>query len=435
MSKSKDNVTLKDWLAQIETYHPHDIRLGLDRILEVGNKANLFDFKCPVVTLAGTNGKGSTLTTLARLLEGSHKNYGTYTSPHLIHFNERIRINGEIVSDDQLCDAFSQVETLSKGIPLTYFEFTTLAAMVIFQKANLDLLILEVGMGGRLDAVNAVSPDLAVLTSISYDHEAWLGQTLPDIAKEKAGILRHAIPVVLSQEACQTTVLEALEAFKTPHYIEQKDFGYDDHSEWFCWLTDSCVRVPKNYLPSNSVSLAMATYTILENGLMALPPLSHAVKNLTHVGMLGRFHSLSIDQKPVIFDVAHNPAGTKWLAQRLGASRVAGIRRAVWASLADKSLTQMIESLCQCIDVWYVADLSPVPRAASLQTLIDTLKAQGIEKIHSFDTVEKAFLEAKQEASTEDEIVVFGSFFTVAQAYQAAQLENMTRVNNGLFYS
>lgn len=432
---NSENSTLLNWLTKIEKLHPSDIHLGLERILEVGNKANLFEFNCPVVTIAGTNGKGSTLTSLAKLLDGSQKKYGTYTSPHLLHFNERIRINGTIVSDETLCEAFSHIESLSKGIPLTYFEFTTLAALFIFQKAELDVLILEIGMGGRLDAVNAVSKNIAVLTSISYDHQAWLGDTLLDIAKEKAGIIQPKIPVVLSVEACQASIVEVLRENENPTLLEGREFGFHDDNQWFCKLRDKIISVPKNYLPVNSVSLAMATYTILEKGTIELPPLTHAVKNLENVGMIGRFHQIGLAGKNVIFDVSHNASGANWLANRLRLRTQVKKRIAIWASLSDKALDEIVAPLCEYIDVWYVAGLKETPRAAPINRLMEVLKKQRVDSIRSFETVEQAFLKAKQEIGSDDEIVIFGSFFTVAEGYKAAQLGNITRENNGLFYS
>lgn len=428
--KNFDVQNLNDWLEEIEKKHPATIQLGLERVLQV---ARNFNFNCPVVTIAGTNGKGSTLTTLAKLMEKSKKKVGTYTSPHLLSFNERIRINGTCVSDRKLCEAFAVIRSLSEGIDLTYFEFTTLAAFVIFQEAELDLLILEIGLGGRLDAVNVVSPDLAIITSLSQDHEAWLGHTLSDIAREKAGILRPGIPVVLSHEATDPAVLDRARADKNPLYIEKEHFDYSFERGWENKLENTMVGVPVNYLPPNSVSLAMAAYTILRDQWLELPPLFEAVESLRGVGMIGRFHCTNIDGKRFIFDVAHNPGGAAWLAGRLKERTKKGRYLAVWSSLADKSHIALIQPLKEIIDKWYVCRVDGTSRAASEEVLSEILKDQGITAVNSFKAVEAAIAFAVKEANPEDEIVVLGSFFTVGQAYRAMKQDLITLGNFGLY--
>jgi len=427
------NPTLLDWLAKIEQGSSCSIQLGLERVMEVGSKANLFNFDCPVVTIAGTNGKGSTLATLAMLLSAAGKKLGTYSSPHILNFNERIRINGEAISETGLCDAFAYIEALAKGIALTYFEFTTLAALYLFKQASLDILLLEIGLGGRLDAVNAVSPDLAIITSISYDHEAWLGNTLEEIAKEKAGILRPNIPAVLSHEACQLAVLEAVKLNNNKVSIENRDFGFLNGDNCYWKLKDIVIELPNNFLPINSVSLAMATYTILGETGVGLPSLSQSVKKLAGLGMVGRFHCVALEDKQFIFDVAHNGAGAKWLAERLSAKPKLGKRLGVWSSLADKSLASMVAPMQSQIDEWYVGALVGNQRSSSSEALKQVLNAKGIRAVYVFSTVKEAFLAAKENASRDDEIVVWGSFFTVAQGYLAAGLGNIAQVENGIY--
>lgn len=429
--KNFEAQNLADWLEEIEKKHPATIQLGLERMFQVA--CNYF-FQCPVVTIAGTNGKGTTVTALAKLMEKSKKKIGTYTSPHLLHFNERIRINGVVVSDLKLCEAFAIVRSLSEGIPLTYFEFTTLAAFVIFQEAKLDLLILEVGMGGRLDAVNVVSPDLAIITALSQDHEAWLGETLSEIAKEKAGILRSDIPVILSHEATDPIVLEKTREGRNKVYIEKIHFDYFSNDQrWKNKLENTEIKVPVNYLPPNSVSLAMAAYTVLSDQYLTLPPLAEAVESLKGVGMMGRFHRMEINQKHFIFDVAHNPGGTTWLAMQLKDREKKGRYWAVWSSLADKCHMALIAPLKEIIDKWVVCCVDGTSRAVSEKMLVKILKDQGITAVNSFKAVEAAIAFASEEASQEDEIVVFGSFFTVGQAYRALKQDFITVANFGLY--
>lgn len=428
--KNFDVQNLNDWLEKIEKKHPAMINLGLERVRQVWKN----NFHCPVVTIAGTNGKGSTLTTLAKLMEKSNKKIGTYTSPHLLHFNERIRINGRSVSEQMLCEAFEVVESLAKGIDLTYFEFTTLAAFVIFQKAECDLLILEIGMGGRLDAVNVVDPDLAIITALSLDHEEWLGSSLDAIAKEKAGILRPEIPVILSHEATNPVILEQVKSGQNKVYIEKEHFDYVA-DQWENKLENLFINIPTNYLPSNSVSLAMAAYTVLRDQFLDLPPLETAVQSLEGVGMIGRFHCINSNGKNFIFDVAHNPGGTAWLANRLKARKKTGRTLAVWSSLADKAHAAIIQPLKAVIDRWLVCSVEGTPRAMAVEALAEILKEQGIHAVTSFTSVEAAMAFASEQANPDDEIIVLGSFFTVGQAYSVIKQDLMMLTNFGLYHA
>lgn len=416
--------SLSDWLARIEDNHSCNIQLGLERVVLIAKRADLLNFDCPVVMIGGTNGKGSTLATLAALLDGAELNYATYSSPHLLSFNERMRFNGEMVSDSALCEAFEFIESISTDTSLTYFEFITLAAFYLFKKAPLDVLLLEVGLGGRLDAVNAVSADIAVITAISHDHEAYLGDTLEAIAREKAGILRPLIPVVLSKDAQQETIWEAIHENKNVAYVQNKDF---DYSELVNKLTN-------NFLPIDSVSLAMAIYTILGKTHLKLPLLEKSLQSLEGVGMVGRFHCVTQENQSLIFDVAHNGAGAKWLADRLEKRPKNKKRYAIWSSLSDKSLNAIVSPLVSHIDEWFVGEIEGNPRATKLDDLRQVLEMNNVKSIHAFKTIEEAMLKAKERATKEDESIVFGSFFTVAKGYVASGLGSITQVKNGLFY-
>lgn len=407
---------LQAWLAKLASRSPVDkVDLGLERMRQVGARLGCLRFHCPVVMVAGTNGKGSTVATLGKLLTFSAVKVGTYTSPHLFAFQERIQINGVCVAPALLCAAFTKVENASQGIPLSFFEFTTLAAFTLFQQVNVQLLLLEVGLGGRLDAVNVIDPDIAVITSIGLDHEALLGDTKEAIAKEKAGILREGIPVVLGGGAKVGAIFSRIEALKNPLYLEGRDFHYCQmNPQRWHWM-GKVSTVPVHYLPSASASLALAIYTILGRDYFLLPDLNAAVQVLADMRMLGRFSQCRLNNKNIIFDVAHNVDGGRWLAQglsRLGAKR----RRAVWASVKDKALDAIVASVSQHIDAWYIGELEGVARGAECSALQAALNENEVERVHVFPSIQMAFSQALADTDEGDEIVIFGSFYTVEQA-------------------
>ena len=406
-----------NWLSQIEKSHPIEIELGLDRIKEVGEKADLFTSKCPVITIAGTNGKGSTVEALSTLLQDAGLNIGAYTSPHLLSFNERIRINGATQSDEALCAVFEKIEALRGTVSLTFFEFTTLAALMLFKERDLDAIILEVGLGGRLDAVNAIAPDLAIVTAVHYDHEAYLGHTLEAIAKEKAGILRKNIPVVLSKESRISTLLNKASELNNQIFSEEIDFGYTDGSlkEW--QIGGEVIKLPIFNLPSSSVSMALAAYTILDKLHFNLPDIQKTVRSLEQIKLLGRFFPLKFGKITVIFDVAHNPHASEFLAEKLKTIKGKGRIIAVWASLSDKALQGIVSPLKELIDVWCVGNLPGVSRAAPVIALTQALIAENVKDHREFPSIKEAFDGSLSMAKEGDHVVVFGSFHTVAEVF------------------
>ncbi len=423
---------LEQWLAHIEQSHPLTISMGLERVKQVAERRNLHQFPFPVITVGGTNGKGSTVSSLAKLLQTAGLRVGTYSSPHLFHFKERIQINGCFLEDKQLCEAFADIEECKEQTQLTFFEFTTLAALALFQRPQfeLDIVILEVGLGGRLDAVNIVSPDIAVITSIGYDHQEFLGNTLESIAYEKAGILRSKIPVILGQQAKNKTLLEQTANHGNALYIEGEHFDFDvTKSVWqFGDLTN---KVPRFYLPPNSVSLAMAAYTILSDIHFSLPPLSAVVNCFEDLMMVGRFHPVNINNIPIIFDVGHNPDGSLWLAKKLQGLNQKGKIMAVWASLADKALSEIVAPLKDIVDSWFIGELTEVKRSAATDKLEEALSKQEISAVYPYPTILAAFDGAMKMVNQDDLIVVFGSFYTVSQVME--RFLNIELQNNGLF--
>lgn len=413
----RENADLAKWLAHIEHSRPqHIIDLGLERVIAVGHAAKVLNFSAKIITVAGTNGKGTTVTALATLLRVAGLQVGTYTSPHLLHFNERIQINGQNVEDSALCAAFSRIEEHAQGKGLTFFEYTTLAALAVFQAAmpQLDVIILEVGLGGRLDAVNVITPTMAIITSISLDHEAILGATRSDIAVQKAGILRERIPVILSKDAKVDTMLAALKQYQNPVWIEDEHFAYRDAACRIWHFEQQENQLPQCNLPESSVSLALAAYTVFSKCILSLPNVQELTSCLDQANMIGRFQTVNYDDRTIILDVAHNPASAALLAQKL--SRQCSKKKlfAVWASLEDKDLAQIVAPLLGRVSDWFVGGLGNVSRAAAINLLAETLQAKGVTNVSAYESIWDAFIAAKHQAAAEDMILVFGSFYTVS---------------------
>ncbi|MGD9592333.1 MAG: folylpolyglutamate synthase/dihydrofolate synthase family protein [Candidatus Berkiella sp.] len=404
--------SLTKWLVHIEGGHPEKIDLGLDRVIEVGAKAKVLHFTCPVVTVAGTNGKGSTVASLASLLLQAGLKVGTYTSPHLFDFKERVQINGKMLDDETWCQAFTKIESYKDNTSLTFFEFTTLAAFEIFQTHELDIIILEVGLGGELDAVNVITPSLAIVTSIGLDHQDYLGQTIEEIAFQKAGIFRPNQPAVIGRLACVSTLLDKAQSLNVQMCIEGKHFDYDEKSK--NWLFgDKANILIKHYLPNSSVALAMAAYTILDNNYFSLPRLQDVVKSIENKVMVGRCYPVNLNNRLVIFDVAHNPQGSSWLASKIKVLASGANIGAVWASMADKDLINIAKPLRSIVKDWYIGKVQENQRCARVEDLEKALLMCHVKSVYSFHTINEAFEHALNAAH--DLIVVFGSFFTVSQ--------------------
>lgn len=409
---------LAQWLENLEQSHAHQpIALGLERIAEVGKRLGILNFTCPVVTVAGTNGKGSTVASLGALVLQAGFKVGTYTSPHLLKFNERIQIAGICVSDQQLCAAFLTIKTAQGSTSLTFFEFTTLAAFILFQQATCDLIILEVGMGGRLDAVNVVDPQLAIVTSIGHDHQAFLGETLAEIAQEKAGIFRPQIPVLVGKQAQISSLLNQGEKLQSHIYLEGRDFRYSASTWEWCQDRD-IISLPAHFLPPQSVSLALAAYTILGMSHLKLPPLTKVIGVLDRKMMIGRCQELTYQGKQIILDVGHNGQASEWLAHRLQVDYSQHKKIAVWASLVDKPLAAIVSAMHPIIDTWFVGGLPGNTRGPNQALLTATLTRQGIEQFYAFADIKMAFTQALAWAKKEDVIVVFGSFYVISEIYE-----------------
>lgn len=412
--------TLPAWLALIESRHAETvINMGLDRVLAVKERLQL-SFSCPVIMVAGTNGKGSTCAMLESVLLRAGYKVGLYIKPHFLDFNERARINGDLASDEMLVDAFNVVEAARGDTPLTYFEFTTLAIMKLLAGAGMDVVILEVGLGGRLDAVNIVDADVAIVTSVDIDHTDYLGDTREKIGFEKAGIFRSGKTAICSDPVPPQSLIDHANAIGADLWLMGRDFNYSGDKQQWNYGGRSQRRNSLAY-PSlrgaNQILNASAVLAALEALKLELPVGAQEVRTgLVTVELPGRFQVLP-GRPTVILDVAHNPHAASALNQNLGNMGFHPYTYAVFGSMHDKDIDGVIAAMSEHVDHWCLANL-PSPRAASASELAAKVQIVQAEKpertINIFDDPAAAFANAMSRAGENDRIVVFGSFLTVA---------------------
>lgn len=403
--------TLAAWLAYIETLHKKESDYTLDRIQTVADKLKLPQFSCPVITIGGTNGKGSCVALLEAILTKAGYCTGAYTSPYLMQYNERIRLNGHNASDKAIVSAFHTIEQARKDTPLTYFEFSVLTALYLFQQAKLDVILLEVGLGGRLDAVNIVNPDLAVITTIALDHMALLGNDRESIAKEKAGIIRAGKPVVCGDPQPPQTLIQAAQKLAAPLYCQQKDFSYSKtQSNWtFCHANTKIKHLP---IPQFALQNAATVLMALQCLATILPVKFSAIRaGLESATLPGRVQLIPGNIRYVL-DVAHNPQSSQYLAAKLKQLKIKCKIVAVFSMLADKDIAGAIAPLTDCIDNWLTAPLM-TKRAAPQELLIKALETNQVKQYQCYPTLEQAYQQAQNIVKQGDIITVFGSFYTV----------------------
>ncbi|NHZ40794.1 bifunctional tetrahydrofolate synthase/dihydrofolate synthase [Massilia aquatica] len=415
--------TLPTWLALLESRHAEiHINMGLDRVRQVKERMALA-FSCPVIMVAGTNGKGSTCSMLEAILLRAGYKVGLYIKPHFLDFNERARINGDLASDDALIASFNAVEAQRGDTDLTYFEFTTLAIMHLLAGSNLDVAILEVGLGGRLDAVNVIDADVSIVTSIDIDHTDFLGTTRDEIGFEKAGIFRPGKAAICSDPVPPQSLIDHAAAIGADLWLLGRDFNYSgDKQQWNYGGREQ--RRNSLAYPSlrgaNQLLNASAALAALEVLRYALPVGAQEVRTgLVVVELPGRFQVLP-GRPTVILDVAHNPHAAAALAQNLGNMGFHPYTYAVFGIMQDKDIDGVIAPMAHYVDHWCVANL-PSPRAADVEMLADTLAAlplgdakPGERSVNTFADPAAAFANAMSRAGENDRIVVFGSFYTVA---------------------
>ena len=424
MSFERDTHTteLDLWLDKHRRTHPHEIELGLDRVREVAANMQLLHPKQAVITVAGTNGKGSTVAMLEAMLRAAGYITASYTSPHMHRYNERIKINNRCVNDAELCHAFELIEAHRGNISLSFFEFSTLAALQCFKSHNPDIILLETGLGGRLDAVNIIDADVAVITGIGIDHVEWLGDNRESIGREKAGITRPEIPCVYGD----LDPPESIRVLKKdrPLYLLNKDFSYRKNgNRWDFENADS--RFGDLPLPAlfgdiqlQNASCALMTFTLMEDFKVSHKAI---VEGLNTVYLPGRFqirHQIIASKKITgIFDISHNPQGVEVMVQNLKSFTNGAKLHAVFAILSNKDVDNVTKTVAPLVDQWYLAepDSTHALPVTKLKSVIDrhTNASNGIQ---CFTSVSEAYNYAVRNIQSGEQLLVFGSTMTVAEA-------------------
>ena len=409
--------TLEDWLAALEQLHPTPIELGLARIQAVAEQMGLLQLPCPLITVAGTNGKGSTVTYLDAIYRAAGYRTCCQFSPHMLRFNERIRLNGQDASDAQILEALAAVESGRGEISLTYFEYTVLAAVWLYLRNDPDVIILEVGLGGRLDACNIWDCDLAVVTNIAIDHQRWLGDSREAIGGEKGAIARAGRPAVVGDVDPPDSLINTLNDIGANTQLINRDFLVVSQKDgWTYKSATEELQLPMPALAGewqlvNAACAVTAVQTLNER----LPVDTAAIaQGLQRAHIAGRFQRGSIDGVAVVMDVGHNPDAARRLASQLRQEQTKGKTFAVSAVMADKDLDGMLEHLADCFDGWYLGGLSidramlPVDYQAHIQKVSSA-------SVSCSDSLQRALDLAIAAAGCDDRVVVFGSFYTVAE--------------------
>jgi dihydrofolate synthase/folylpolyglutamate synthase len=412
--------TLADWLAYLESLHPKTIELGLERVAQVRQRLDLAP-SFPVIVVGGTNGKGSVCAMLESILHAAGYRVGCYTSPHLLHYNERVRIGKQQAGDAELSASFERIEQARGDIPLTYFEFGTLAAMQCFIEHKVEVAILEVGLGGRLDAVNVFDADCAVVTSVDIDHTDYLGDTREQIAFEKAGIFRQGRAAICADPDVPQALRNHAREIGAELWRIGHEFGFTAHQGQWDYRSNAGSR---NALPfpalrgAFQLHNASAVLAALDALKERLPVSMDAVRRgLVEVQLAGRFQFVP-GRPQLILDVAHNPHAARSLAQNLAGLPPAKTF-AVFAMLRDKDMAGVVQALAPHIDIWLVAGID-APRGAGADELAQVLRQCGVRgAIETFADTAQALNRAYEAAGENDRIAAFGSFYTVAAAMQA----------------
>ncbi|EIK53719.1 folylpolyglutamate synthetase [Stutzerimonas stutzeri TS44] len=413
---------LADWLSYLEQLHPSAIDMGLERVREVAQRLGLTRPAQRVITVTGTNGKGSSCAFIASLLQAQGLSVGVYASPHLLRYNERVRIDGLEVDDGALCEAFEAVERARASTSLTYFEVGTLAAFWLFQRAGIDAAVLEVGLGGRLDAVNLVDADVAAITNIGLDHAEWLGDDRESVGFEKAGIFRRATPAVCGDLEPPMSLLEQARTLAVPLRLRGRDYDLASGTTGWHWRGVDAAGAPLELhdlpllsLPLENAALALQVYALLD-----LPWRPEVLAQaLQRTRITGRFDRRTIHWKgrtlSLLLDVAHNPHAASYLASYLEQQPSPG-RLAVFGLLADKDLAGILDVLLPYVSEWAVAPLAS-PRSRPAAELYAALAARKAT-VNAYASLAQALEAQCERAREQDEILLFGSFYCVAEALQ-----------------
>ena len=413
--------TLAGWLAWQTTLNPKEIDLGLSRVHAVLAEMPLPHPQPTVITVAGTNGKGSTVAFLDAMYRCAGYTVGCFTSPHLIQYNERIRINGRDASDLDIVQAFELIDAARQSTPLTFFEFGTLAAWYCLCQAQVDIAILEVGLGGRLDAVNAIEPDVAVVTTIALDHVDWLGDNRYAIGREKAGIYRPHKPAICGDPNPPASVAGVADDIGAVRYDLGRDFGFTRaQNDWAWWGSKRSLKhLPVPGLVGEEQYQNAATALQVVDCLNAQFPVkqTHCHQGLVNVQLPGRFQIVQ-RRLPIILDVAHNPAAAQCLGQKLQHTAHRGQTIAVFGVMQDKDVVGIVSPLADVFDQWYVVAPS-VPRAMERQHLSEVIQDKVKGAVRLGASIQSTVTQILVDSAPTDRLVIFGSFFTVAEGLSA----------------
>ncbi|MBB1487039.1 bifunctional tetrahydrofolate synthase/dihydrofolate synthase [Oceanospirillum sediminis] len=408
---------LDEWLNRLESLHPTEIDLGLERLRKVAGRLGVETLPGKVITVAGTNGKGSTVAMLDSVLRQAGYKTGCYTSPHFLRYNERICLNGHPVPDQMICDAFLRIEAARQDISLTYFEFGTLAAFLIFSDEAPDVSILEIGLGGRLDAANLIDPDLAIVTTVALDHESWLGSDLEQIGREKAGIFRKDIPVVIGSEAGKIPASVREEALRIGasdiSQLGQEYRWFTEADGSWSWqsldddgkISEECLLLPAVSLPTDNA--ATVIQALNRSGFDISTEALY--RGLQSASLTGRMQSIG----RFVLDVAHNPHAAHYIAEKLQSMPVKGRRVALVGMLDDKDVESVLNIMAPVFSSWYIAQLEG-PRATPALRIQEYLANEQQTDCRVFPHVAEALDAVLAETGADDQVLVFGSFLTVA---------------------
>ena len=405
---------LTEWLSYLESIHNVEIDLGLQRIAKVAEILNVSFQHSKVITVAGTNGKGTTCAFLENALLAQHKTCAVYSSPHIERFNERLRINRVDIDDDSLVAAFEQIEVARGDITLTYYEYTTLAAFLILMREQPDVIILEVGLGGRLDATNIIDTDIAVVTTIDLDHQAFLGTTREAIGFEKAGIMRANVPAVIGDTNPPKSLARHANDIGAVSYIRTQNFTVKkSDSDLWQWQygEDEFSELISCHIPQDNVATAIMVLNLLADDLAFSLTSDFINQIIAQTKVPGRMEKFTSDCD-IILDVGHNPQAARHLASQLQKTTYDNIY-AVIGMLSDKDITNTLAPLIPAVDEWYIGTLD-VPRGCAAKKIAE-YGDLDTAKMNCFDNVSQAFRMAKQNAKATDLVLVFGSFYTVAE--------------------
>ena len=407
---------LNDWLEYAQNMHPSEIDLGLDRVKEVAVTCDLTGFSCPVIMIGGTNGKGSCVAVIESILLSAGYRVAAYTSPHFFTFNERCRINGQSANTDALCKSFEYIESKRADVSLTFFELTTLACFHHIAQQQVDFIILEVGLGGRLDAVNIIDADISVITSVSLDHQDYLGPDRESIGREKAGIIREKSIFVCGDPSPPESIKEIAKQQNAASFYYGHDYGINQQHSKRCWEWFAAkiriIGLTNSYIKQENIATSLMVISLINRHYHSID-LVNINRGIKQVSMIGRAQRLC-SQTDYLFDVAHNPASASALANKLQQLPKTAKTYAVFSILAGKDIYNTIKPLLGLIDAWFIAGLNEA-RAATLEQIEQQLAAHHVESWYTFASIEEAFEAAADQAKTDDRVVVFGSFYTVGK--------------------